>query len=336
MIDDSRYFRQATLGRLRQADFTGAKGPLSALGLGGPQAEFADGDVAAFTLEASPPAASSPETVWWTQGVGAWGTIDGNGNAAEVSHSLGGFFTGVDHGFGEHWRGGIAGGYANSNVNDSARASSAGIDTAHLGAYTGATYGPWNFRAGGALSWSTINTNRSILFPGFADSASAHYGATTTQLFDELGYGIALGSIAVEPFAGLAWVHLATDGFSETAGTSAALSGSSSTNDIGYSTLGTRVAATYGLPNGMALTTRASVAWQHAFGEMTPNAVLAFEGTQAAFTVSGVPLASDAALVETGFDILIAPRVTVGVSFAGQFAGGVQDYSIKGSLLIKF
>ena len=183
MLDDSRYFRQAMLGRLRQAGFDGAAGPMASLGFGGPLLQYADAapgfaerfDPQAasmsfaearqnvFPVKAQPPITRpASDLVWWTQGVGAWGRSDGNGNAADVTRSLGGFATGVDRGFGANWRAGIAAGYNNSNATDGARASSANIDTAQLGAYAGANYGHWNFRAGAAASWSTLATNRSI------------------------------------------------------------------------------------------------------------------------------------------------------------------------------
>ncbi len=176
----------------------------------------------------------------------------------------------------------------------------------------------------------------SIPVPRFFDTASARYGAATAQLFNEVGYGLALGAIAAEPFAGLAWVHLSTDGFNETGFTAAALAGSSRQNDVGYSTLGARVATSYVLPNGVALAAHASVAWQHAFGDVTPEALLAFQGSTAAFTVAGAPLAPDAALVEVGFESSIALQTTIGISYTGQLAEGLQDHSVKGNLRIKF
>jgi outer membrane autotransporter protein len=355
MLDDSRYFRQAMLGRMRQADFDGATGPAASLGFGGPPLQYAepatdfagrfDPEVAAMSYASTRraefpikalPAMPAPEMVWWTQAVGAWGQIDGNGNAADVSRSFGGFSTGVDRRFDGNWRAGIAAGYNNSMVSDSARASSANIDTAQFGAYAGTNHGPWNFRAGAAASWSTIATNRSILFPGFSDAASAHYGAAVAQLFDEVGYSMTLGAVAAEPFGGLAWVYLRTDGFNETGNTMAALTGSSRQNDVGYSTLGTRAATSFMLPNATALTVHGSVAWQHAFGDVTPNALLAFQGSAAPFTVAGVPLARDAALVETGLDALIASQTTIGISYTGQLAEHLQDHSVKGNLRVRF
>jgi outer membrane autotransporter protein len=357
MLDDSRFARQAVLGRLRQAPFGGEPGPMASLGGGGPTVvyeeralsfadrvapaesalAYADARSTAFPAKAPPLASREPETAWWTQGVGAWGKIDGDQNAAGISRDLGGFFSGIDTRFGNRWRAGIAGGYTSSNASVGSRASSATIDTTHLAAYAGANYGSWNLRSGATIGWSRLDTSRMILFPGFADSASARYNASTAQVFGEVGYGIALGAIAAEPFAGLAWVHLSTDGFNETGGSgNAALAGLQSSDDVGYSTLGARVAANYLLPGGAVLIPRASIAWQHAFGDVVPAAALAFQGTGAAFTIAGVPLAEDAALVEAGLDLPITPQATVGFSYIGRLGDSAEDHSVRGNLLVRF
>ena len=314
MLNDSLYVREALLGRMRQASFAGGLGPTAALASGGPTLAYAEASGSSlspsvasalayaddqrpgFPIKAAP--AAVPATTFWTQAVGAWGRFDGDGNAAAASRTLAGFFSGVDSRFGPNWLGGIAGGYTNASVSDSDRTNSASIETAHLAGYVAANYGPWNLRAAAATSFSTLGTNRSIAFPGFFDTATAHYGATTTQIFGEVSYGVTFGQIAAEPFGGLAFVHLDTDSFAETGGI-AALCGSGS-SDIGYSTLGGRTATNYVLPNGLVLTPRASAAWQHAFGSVTPTEALAFQSTGAPFTIAGLPLARDTALVESG------------------------------------
>ncbi len=171
--------------------------------------------------------------------------------------------------------------------------------------------------------------------PGFTDRATARYGVGEAQVFGELGYGVALGTIAAEPFAGLAWVHLNTGSFTEAGGVSA-LTGSGNSDDVGYSTLGARAATDFRLSNGMALIPCALLAWQHAFGEVTPTSSLAFATTDIAFGIAGLPLARDAALVEAGFDLRINPRATVGISYSGQLANNAQDHSVKGNFIWRF
>jgi outer membrane autotransporter protein len=345
ILDDSFYVRQAILGRLRQASFADGAGPAAALGLGGPALAYAQPDAQAlgyaeavrpaFPVKAAPLA--RPDDLglaFWAQALGAWGHINADGNAAEASRTLGGFFTGVDRRFGD-WRAGFAAGYTNSSVDIDARASSAHIDTAVAAAYAGTSFGPWNFRSGAAFAWNTISTDRAIIFPGFLETASARYGAAEEQVFGEIGYGVTIGRVAAEPFAGLAFVHLHTGSFSETGGI-AALNGFGNSEDVGYTTLGARVASAYVLQNGTVIIPRASLAWQHAFDDVTPAAALAFQSTGIPFGIVGLPIARDEAVVEAGLDARVSSRATVGISYLGQLAGTGQDHSVRGNFTWKF
>jgi fibronectin-binding autotransporter adhesin len=344
IVDDSRYIRQAVLGRLRQAPYADGAGNMAALGSGGPMLAYAaaapggasaDGGRSAFPINPSAAApVQSADLTFWAQGVGAWGRINSDGNAADVNRNLGGVFTGFDRRFGE-WRAGLAGGYTNSSASVNARASSASIDTAYFAGYTGTSFGPLNFRSGAAYAWHTIATNRSVMFPGFSEQASAHYNAQEGQVFGELGYGMSFGDIAAEPFAGVAWLHLSTDGFTETGGVSA-LGGASGSDDVGYSTLGARWASNYLMANGMMLMPRASLAWQHAFAALTPTTTLTLRNTGAAFGIWGVPIARDAALIEAGGDLQLSAQTKVGIFYVGQLATNAQDHSVKGNFTWRF
>jgi fibronectin-binding autotransporter adhesin len=346
MIDNSRYIRQAVLGRLRQASYAGVAGAFAALGSGGPILAYADpaGDSTSASRDGDRPNQAinqlfgapqqSPDLTFWAQGVGAWGRINSDGNAADVTRNLGGVFTGFDGRFGE-WRAGLAGGYTNASTTVSARASSANIDSAYFAGYGGTSFGPLNFRSGAALAWHTIGTSRSIAFPGFSEQASARYSAVEGQVFGEIGYGMSFGNNAIEPFAGLAWVYLNTESFNDT-GRVGALSVSGTQNDVNYSTLGARWASTYLMPNGMALIPRASLAWQHAFGTVTPSALLTFQSTSATFGILGVPIARDAALVEAGSDLQLGPQTKVGVAYFGQLANNARDHSVKANFSWRF
>jgi fibronectin-binding autotransporter adhesin len=344
IVDDSRYIRQAVLGRLRQAPYADGAGNMAALGSGGPMLAYAaaapggasaDGGRSAFPINPSAAApVQSADLTFWAQGVGAWGRINSDGNAADVNRNLGGVFTGFDRRFGE-WRAGLAGGYTNSSASVNARASSASIDTAYFAGYTGTSFGPLNFRSGAAYAWHTIATNRSVMFPGFSEQASARYNAQEGQVFGELGYGMSFGDIAAEPFAGVAWLHLSTDGFTETGGVSA-LGGASGSDDVGYSTLGARWASNYLMANGMMLMPRASLAWQHAFAALTPTTTLTLRNTGAAFGIWGVPIARDAALIEAGGDLQLSAQTKVGIFYVGQLATNAQDHSVKGNFTWRF
>lgn len=86
----------------------------------------------------------------------------------------------------------------------------------------------------------------------------------------------------------------------------------------------------------MALTPRVSAAWQHAFGDVTPTAALSFQTIGTAFTIAGVPIARDAALVDAGADLALNHYASIGIAYVGQLAGRDQDNSVNGNFRLKF
>jgi outer membrane autotransporter protein len=352
LIDDSRYVREAVLGRLRQASYAGAGGPLAVLGAGGPTIAYADesddprastvlayaSGNPAFPVKAVPIKAVAPAPArytYWAQAFGAWGKFGGDGNAADTARSLGGVISGFDARFANNWQAGFALGYTQSDVNVAARSSSGLIDSAHAAVYAGTSVGAWNLRSGAALAWNVVDTSRTAAFPGFTDLDTAKYNSGTGQLFAEIGYGTTVGSIAVEPFADIAYVYLGTQGFEE-AGGAAALSAASAAMGVTYSSLGMRLATEYTLMNGWMLTPRLTAAWQHAFGSISPTDALTFANTTANFTVAGVPLARDGALIEVGGELRLTPHIRLGATYSGQLADGVHDHAIKGNFTWTF
>ena len=349
MLGDSLYLRQALLGRMRQASFVGASGAGSALAFGGPSLAHADGADPRLgdrrsdhgpgfgeTAQATPEE-SEGRTAFWVQGVGAWGSMQGNGDAAGLSRTLAGFIAGADHRFAPNWFAGIAGGYTTSAVTVANRLSAATIGSTHLAAYTGASFGPWSLRAAASASLSTITTSRTVAFPGFVDGLGATYTAATTQLLGEVGYGVTVGKATAEPFLGMSVVHLDTGGFTETGAPGiAALGSSGSSATIGFSALGVRAATNVDLGANAVLTPRVSIAWQHAYGTVAPTATLAFTSNRAAFTTAALPLARDTALIEAGAALRFNRQLALEVAWFGQFAAGTQDTWLTGRLSLRF
>jgi outer membrane autotransporter protein len=348
ILQDSRYFREAVLMRLSDADNADLPGGFgSARGGQLTYFRYAEEDNSvpqplayASTQEATSPIKlaksplAGPDLTLWTQGLGAWGQTQSDGNAATLTRSLGGLFTGFDERFGQV-RAGVAAGYLNSSLGLAARNSSADINSAHVGGYAGTSFSALHLRAGAEYVWNGVATDRSIVFPGFAEQAHANYTANEAQVFGEVSYSLNYNTIAFEPFGGLAFVHVGNDGFTETGG-AAALSGFSGSNDIGYSTLGTRVSTLVALPNGTTLTPWGSLAWEHTIGAVAPNASLAFAGTSATYSILGAPLARDAALVQVGADLRFLPQASIGLNYSGQLARNADDQSLKGTFTWRF
>lgn len=269
----------------------------------------------------------------WGQGYGAWGKTDGDGNAARLKRSTGGFLLGADAAVFDNLRFGVVAGYSRSDFDVASRFSSGESDNYHLGLYGGGQWGALNLRAGASYSWHDVETRRTVASAFLGSTPRASYDAATAQIFGEAGYRIDLGSVAFEPFAGLAYVNLHTDGFSET-GATTALTAQGDDTGVGYSTLGLRASTRFDL-HGMDMTLRGGLAWRHAFGDVDPSTTLAFAGSSA-FTIAGLPIARDAAMVEAGLDVAVGRSATLGLSYAGQLAEDTQDHAFKGVLAVKF
>jgi outer membrane autotransporter protein len=334
--EEAQFARSGMLGRMRQMSYAGVADELGVLGFGGPQMTYASGETYAADVPVkAPPREASHGLTFWAQGLGGWGHSDSDSNAASLTNRFGGFLSGADMYLGETWRAGLVAGYVRSDLNVGARSSSAGIDSVQFGGYAGGRLGAVNVRGGVSYSLDSIDTSRSIFFPGFSDQAKARFHGNVGQVFGEVGYGMAFGRMAVEPIAGLAYVHLHDNSFVESARV-AALSGSAGSEDTGYSTLGVRVATAVPFADGTVLVPRGSLQWQHAFGDVTPSAAFAFQGTGTAFSIAGVPIARDTALVEGGFDWRFTPQMKLGAFYQGELAAHAQTHALKGTFTWDF
>lgn len=317
LIETSGALEDVASSRLRSAfaDVGIPALPVMAYGPDGP--ELAPGDTERFAV--------------WSQALGAWGKTDGDGNAAALDRSTGGLLMGGYATFGQNGRLGLLGGYTHTTFKSDAGTGSA--ENIHLGLYGGAQWGDLGLRAGAAYSWHNIETGRVVAFPGFAEQLTADYDAGTAQAFAELGYRIDAGGLALEPFAGLAYVNLHTDAFAEKGGAAAIIAATSDTNTA-FATLGVNAASDFRL-GGIDATARGTLGWRHAFGDVTPAASYAFAGGEA-FTVTGLPIAKDALVIEAGLDLNVTHRAAIGLSYAGQVARAAQDHAFTADLTVKF
>ncbi|CAD5267049.1 conserved exported hypothetical protein [Bosea sp. 62] len=332
LVDESWHVRSAVNDRLRSAFGAVGAAPMATLSYG------FTADLAPAVKGPLPKPPSAERFAVWGQGYGSWGRTRSDGNAASLSRSTGGLLVGADAAVFEALRLGVVAGFSHSKFDVNGRLSSGESDNYHLGLYGGGQWGALNLRAGLSYTWHDLSTRRSIVSAGLGDTLRADYDAGTAQAFGELGYRLdlgqtALGRVALEPFAGLAYVVLRSDRFQERGG-SAALSAASDDTSLGYTTLGLRAATTTRL-SGMDLTLRGGLGWRHAFGDVDPKTTLAFAGSNP-FAIAGLPIARDAALVEAGLDLGLGPNVSLGASYTAQLANDAQDHAFKANLAVRF
>lgn len=320
-IEESRYLREAAIGRLRQA-----RGTAPSAGM----------DYAQEGLAIQPAAArgetGTTRAVWGTV-VGAMGSFEGDGNAAELERDTAGVFAGIDDAVGASGRLGLVMGYTHSSFDVDDRASSGSSDNLHLGVYGGLERDGFGLRAGAAYSRHFVETSRKASFGGFSEELDADYDAGTAQLFAETGYRLDLASASLEPFAGIAYVNVHTDGFEEGDG-AAALAQESSETDQLFSTLGLRATALFS-PGGSETTLSGMIGWRHAFEDVTPESDLAFAGGST-FEIAGTPIDREALAVQAAIDMRVGKNANLGLIYSGQIGDDAEDHAASARLTVGF
>lgn len=312
LLENSRFVRDAVIDRLRQTS--------------GLKTDSVAGNGADDR--------SATERAVWGRVFGSFGSQNGDGNAARIGKSVGGFFAGADTSFAERFHLGVAIGHANSSFNVNERASSGSSKDYHLALYGAARWDHLGLRVGAAYTWHDVRTERRIVFPGFSAVEKTNYNAHTAQAFGEAGYTLVWGGLALEPFARLAHVRLITASFDESAGP-AALRASRQAAQITYTTLGVHAARTFALSDRSIAIARATVGWRQALGDILPLSTMA-AGTSSNFIIAGVPISKHALVVEAGLAVIFAGNATLGVSYYGQISRGAEDHGLRADFTWRF
>ncbi|AVZ26930.1 outermembrane autotransporter (plasmid) [Zymomonas mobilis subsp. mobilis ZM4 = ATCC 31821] len=266
----------------------------------------------------------------WMQSYGSWGRNSGNDNVATMNHSTGGFVLGADTPIGRSkWHIGGLFGYGYSSFNIPNRSSTGHSNNLTAGAYGGTSWGNLGFRMGASYTWNILSTNRTATIGQFSNQLNGHYNGDTAQVFGDLGYRFDVGNASLEPFANVAYVNLHTDSYHEHGG-EAALHGKAIDTGLTYTTFGLRAAAT--LQKGdTAWIPNITVAYRHAFGDVDPTVTQRFIAGGNDFSVAGVPLSENSALVNAGFKVKAGKRITGGISYIGQYGDHYLSNGLRGT-----
>jgi outer membrane autotransporter protein len=267
----------------------------------------------------------------WFQGYGSWGSFDGDGNAADVSRDIAGFFLGGEMVSDSGLILGAVTGYGEANLSVDDRLSDADTSDAYLGGYVGFNAAGFTVRGGLAYIWRDVKTVRRVAIPGFTDTLTAKYDLNTFQMFADAGYQMNLGPVALEPFIQLAYVDIGNGGFSERGG-AAALDGSGGA-DFWLTQLGTRFELGLG---GGGLNLRGSLGWRHtAGGDRTTPVSMGFAAGPV-FDIAGAPVAWDSAAMSLAIAGKLSKNMEIDAGYSGVAGSGLSDHGVRAALTFRF
>ena len=309
LLEDSRLLRQTLNDRVRSAF-----GEVPAVT-----------PLLSYAPEADPILVGTQEGLSvWAKGFGAWGMIDGDGNAAALDYISSGMLLGADGRLGD-LRVGLAAGYSQSRFDIEDRQAAGHSDNYHVALYGGTEWQGVGIRGGLAYSRHDIEISRAVDIPGVNNSLDAAYGAQTLQVFAEAGHNVDLGALRLEPFANIAHVRVNVDAFGETGGDAAIVAGGGHSTAT-FTTLGVR--GEYQFTSGDArIALTGGLSWRHALGDVTPLSTHVLANS-ASYTIAGVPIARNSAIVDAGLELDITPEASFGLFYSGQLAADATDHQL--------
>nr|MBX2824183.1 autotransporter domain-containing protein [Gammaproteobacteria bacterium] len=275
-------------------------------------------------------------------GSGTFGDYDGDANGAGYDYDAAAVLGGADYRISDTAAVGFYAGYDRTDLNLGNNGGTVDADTARFGA-TGTWWAPQTLsekhdldgttyveaHAGGAHHWYQTDRN------GFGGVASGDTTAVEFSTGGTLGYEFRKGNFTFGPEASLNYMHLWTDGFTET-GSLAPLTTNNNTSGSLYSTVGGRMAYQLEI-QGLQISPFAHAGWRHEYLGTTGSIAARFaNGAGGVFNVSGSSAARDSIVAGAGINAILNEWLSAELSYNGEGSADTEIHSINGSVTARF
>ncbi len=267
----------------------------------------------------------------------AHGSSDPTAGLAHTDATTGAVQVGADYRITPNFLIGGMFGYGHTHATLDSLGSNATVDTYSPAVYASYSSGGWYANALSSYGFANYDQNRNVAIGAF--TGTAHSSPGGDQIVGNLdgGYDFHCSHWTVGPTAGMQYVHLNVDGFSEIGLPGADLSVNQNESDSLRSRLGGRVS--YAVQDGeMTFTPHLSASWQHEFLDQSRGITSQFDGVGAGSFVVNTPNPSrDSALVDVGLDAEIDKTLTVFADYTVQ--AGQSNYfgqSVQAGVKIGF
>jgi len=266
------------------------------------------------------------------------GSIDSNGDVSNASYTTGRVRVGGDYAVSQNFRVGALFGYSHTNADLDNEGSKASVDSFTPGIF--ATYADNSGFFANGIFTGTVNdysTSRNIIIPGVNRTAS---GSTSGLQFGadlDGGYEFHKGDWTFGPAAGLTYVNMGINSFSESGANSADLAINNQSSDSLRSRVGGAISykAKIGSVN---LTPHIDAFWQHEFLDKSDSITSTFVGLPGgSFSVNTTQGDKNNALVGFGLDADLNQHLTLFIDYQAE-AGGESFFgqSVEGGAKCAF
>jgi autotransporter-associated beta strand protein len=263
----------------------------------------------------------------WLDGWGSLGDLEGDGSSADVEIRSFGVTFGLDYRFGERFSAGLAGGYANADIELDGRASQGDVDLAQGALYAGYVDPRFHVTASGRYGHAWNDSERLIAFLG--RTAKASFESQDVGARAEIGAkALRLGPLDVAPLAAFDWAQLRRDDFTESGADSLDLVVEDETLTSLLSSVGGSLRGFYDLGDDVAMVAELRGFWLHEFGDV--------ERPIRAFEIFGAELPRDRILAGLGWSASIGDVVRVFADYDVGLGSGLLQHEVTLALRIHF
>jgi uncharacterized protein with beta-barrel porin domain len=245
----------------------------------------------------------------WVAGDVVLADLSHNQDIEHENYTTGSVMLGADYRLGAHFTVGVLVGYGHTDSKLDNEGGKATADTYYPGLYASYVDGGWYANGLAAYNYNSYTEDRHVNLPGL--NGFDHGAFQGNEYLADLngGYEFQSGSWKYGPFAGLQYVHLDLDPFTEDGPTS--LNIQRQDDDSLRSQLGLQ-ARYVTFVGDVALVPHASVAWQHEYLANDRGITSAFTGAGGgSFTVQTEDTGNDSAFIDLGLDATLCQNVTL-------------------------
>lgn len=206
-------------------------------------------------------------------------------------------------------------------------------DDLHFGIYGQSKFEPVRLNYGFAYTHQGRDANSALFYKDQAFAASPSYNAKFAQIFGEVAYtGLNFGSVNVEPYVGLAWMHLSADDFSNDY-VGGKVSTKFDSQNLAVSNLGARAKVPFGM-GPAKFKAVADVNWTQYMGDTRGKSTLKF-GNGASAKIKSEKLSAVAA-VGVGLEAQLGKGASLGVSYYGAYGSKIKSNGVGATFKLAF
>jgi uncharacterized protein with beta-barrel porin domain len=256
---------------------------------------------------------------------------------AHEDSTTGGVRLGADYAITPHIRVGALFDYSHTEATLDAQNSTAIVDTYMPGVYASYAENGWFANAIGTYGFSSYSQGRSIAIAGFDGTANSSPSGDEVVGNLDGGYDFHSGRWTFGPTAGLKYVHMTVDGYTESGLPGANLDVNRDEANSLRSRVGGRVSYVFHSA-GLIFTPHLDANWQHEFLDPSRGITSQFDGVNAGtFDVVTQDPSRESALVTLGMDAQVDQALTVFANYTVE--AGQDDYfgqSVQAGVKIGF